>query len=463
MRNPWIIFSNIAIGTFLSTLESSSVNVALPTLAKDLVVDLPTIQWVVTGYLLTISALLLPSGRLGDIFGKEKVYRLGLFLLASGSFLCSLATNFTFLIAARIVEAFGSAMVMSTSMGIITSVFPKTSRGKALGLAGLVVGLGSMSGPVVGGFLVENFHWTSIFKLSMTIGLAAFIYSFWVFPGNIELQKISNGQKFDLVGAIILGLTLISLIFAISSLKNLSNTWLLITLFLSAIALGYVFYYDQLKKEQPLLNFTLFKHPVFLFGNLASLSSFIAMFTTIILMPFYLQEVLGKSPGESGSILMAFPVAMALIAPISGTLADKGEPHKLTVIGLGISTVGFGMLTFLGESSSVFYVVASMAIIGLGMGVFQSPNNSLVMSSVPPNFLGIAGGISATMRNFGMVLGTSLSVAIFTYLNNTVGDFIYSMSSVFWGTTAISAFGTIMAFRAGLLSLKKDREMANQS
>lgn len=407
----WYILATVSVGTFMATLDSSIVNVALPTISSKLQADLSTLQWIVTAYLLTISSLLPIFGRIADLFGRRRVFSLGFIVFTFGSILCGLATSIWFLIAMRILQAIGASMLMANSAAIIIANFPPKERGRALGLTGTVVALGSLTGPALGGVIVGLFNWRSIFYINLPIGILGYLAARIILPHD---QPQENKESFDFAGALFFTFGMISLLFAISN----GQSWgwrsypILGGLFLGTLSLAF-FFRTEVRAPNPMIDLSLFRIRPFFIGNITGFLSFVAMFANVMLMPFYLQHVLDYSPTQVGLVMTAFPLTMMIIAPISGHASDRIGPIALTTSGLFVSAIGFLYLSTLTISSLFWQIVPGLLLMGLGAGLFQSPNNSSVMSSVPPNKLGVSGGISALVRNVGMVIGIAFSVSLF--------------------------------------------------
>lgn len=410
----WLVLANVAVGTFMSTLDGSIVNVALPAMAKSFEVNIDVLQWVVTAYLLTISSLLPVFGRLADILGRSRVYAAGFLVFVAGSVFCGFSTAIWALVVSRVLQAIGAAMLMANGMAIITSVFPPEERGQALGISGTVVAAGSLTGPSIGGFLVAAFGWPSIFLVNLPIGLAGFLLSRSVLPRDYASQE---REPFDYLGAVFFTLGMFLTLFGLSSGERFG--WSSPVIWLSLICGGVglsVFFYHEKKAAYPMLDLKLFQNKIFLFGNLAGLISFVSMFATTLLMPFYMDKILHFEPREIGLMMTPFPLAMAVIAPLSGRLSDRIGPVILTTLGMGINSLGLVLLSFLTPNASYFTIFWRMFLLGVGMGLFQSPNNSSVMGAVPRTKLGVAGGVNSLVRNVGMVTGIAFSVSLFVAL-----------------------------------------------
>ncbi|HJH31228.1 MAG TPA: DHA2 family efflux MFS transporter permease subunit [Methanosarcinaceae archaeon] len=410
-KYKWKVMLAVSIGIFMATLDGSIVNIALPTLSRLFDTDISTISWVILSYLLTITTFLLTLGRLSDMYGRKKVFAGGLLVFSLGSGLCSLSTSVGQLIAFRIVQGFGAAMILATSTAIVTFSFPHTERGKAMGIIGTIVSVGSMTGPVLGGFLIDLVGWQSIFYINVPIGIFASAYSLKV----LESEEVHKGQKFDIPGAFFMFICVMSLMLAITQGQGMGwNSPLIIGLFSIFVIALMIFLYIENKASQPMVELSMFKHRPFSASNASSYLSFVAMFTIILMMPYYMEEVLNYSTIHVGMTLIAIPLVMAVVAPVSGWLSDKTNSFMLSSLGMVITCVALYMLGILDQNSTQFDIVIGLGLVGLGMGLFQSPNNSIIMGSVPVNRLGIAGSLLGIMRNLGMITGIAISSAVFT-------------------------------------------------
>lgn len=448
----WLVLINVSIGTFMATMDSSSVSVALPTIAGSFHIPLTTVQWVVTAYLLTISSLLLAFGRFADLIGKSRVFSTGFLGFALGSALCSLSGSISQLVTFRVIEGIGAAMLMATSMGITTGVFPPQERGRALGIVGTVVAVGSMTGPSLGGFLVGAFGWRSIFYMNIFLGIIAFVASWFVLPKDPPRDR---EQSFDFLGAALFAGFMAVLLMGLNAGR--AKGWVSMHAqagLAAAAVLLILFLIVEKKVRHPLLDLSLFRNRQFSAGSLAALLSFVAMFFTTVLMPFYMEEVVGYPTEKVGLMMMAFPAVMAVVAPVSGFLSDRIGPNVLTTGGMAINSLSLYALSHLNVSTPAWVIALLLGLMGLGMGLFMSPNNSSIMGTVPPPKLGITGGIVATVRNVGMVIGIALSVSLFAgrqqhllaaYTNPGVTEkklaFVGSLSFVFLVASVICVAG----------------------
>lgn len=412
----WRAMFVVSIGVFMATLDGSIVNIALPTLTSYFKTDIATIEWVILSYLLTITALLLTLGRLSDMYGKKPVFAAGLAIFTIGSALCSFSSTEIQLIAFRMVQGIGAAMIMANGPAIITGAFPHTERGRALGLIGTVVSVGSMVGPVLGGFLIDWAGWQSIFYINVPVGIFGTVFAMKVLVKDEHHQ----GQKFDIPGAAFMFISVTSLMLAISEGQELGwDSFIIIGLFVLFAVFMVLFIRVEALSSQPMVDLALFRNRGYSASNVSSFLSFMAMFTVIFLTPFYMVEILGFSTREVGLALISVPVVMALVSPLSGWIYDRTKSSLPGSLGIALSSLALYLMGNLGKDSGFWDIVMLMAMIGIGMGLFQSPNNTIIMSSVPKNRLGIASGLLAMVRNLGMVTGTAISGAIFnTFLQS---------------------------------------------
>ncbi|GAW91123.1 MFS transporter [Calderihabitans maritimus] len=407
----WWVLANVSVGTFMATLDSSIVNVALPTIGKELYGDVNRLQWVVTGYLVTIASLLLVFGRLSDMVGRKKVYSTGFFIFTGSSTLCSMAQNVGQLVVFRVLQGFGAAMLMANTLALVTQVFPEEERGRALGISGMVVSAGSLTGPALGGILVGTLGWRAIFWVNVPVGLLGSILSYYVLPSG----GVGRREKLDWVGALTFAVGINSLLFLSFQVSEQGWNGRTFTLLLISILSYGLFYIIEKRTQFPLVDLTLFQNRVFLVGNGARLLIFVAVAPVMFLLPFYLQLVQHLSPQQVGAVMTAFPLAMAVTAPLSGRLSDYLSPRPLTVIGPLVQISGLLLLAGLITENSLIVIPVGLALLGMGMGIFQVPNNTLVMGSVPDRRLSIANALISVMRNIGTILGVGVAVLIFNW------------------------------------------------
>ena len=406
----WLAMAAVASGVFLGTIDSSIVNVSLPTLRQALQTDFPTIQWVILGYLLTVTSLLLSVGRLADIHGKKRIYLLGFIIFTLASMLCGTSPTAGWLVAFRVVQAIGAAMVTALGAGIITSVFPPSERGRALGIMGTVVSVGIATGPAVGGLLIGTVGWRAIFFVNVPIGIIGVLMVRAFVPADTPAGQ----QRFDFGGAATLFISLLSLLLALTLGQRWGfDTPPIIALFFSFILFLAIFLLVESKVKQPMVNLTMFRNPLFSFSLLTGLMSFIALGGTFIL-PFYLQDVQGYSAREVGLLLSVLPIMLSVTSPLSGALSDRFGTRGLATAGLLLIALTFILLiSALQVGTSTLGYILRMAPLGIGLGIFHSPNNSAIMGSVNKERLGIASGFLAISRTLGQTTGVAVIGTIF--------------------------------------------------
>ncbi|CAH1194210.1 Riboflavin transporter RibZ [Paenibacillus auburnensis] len=418
-KKRWIILIVLNLFTFMSTLDGSIVNIALPVLVKQLNLPVAQVEWVTTGYLMAICSVILFFGKLGDMVGKIRVFRIGTVIFILGSLLCGWSTSLPFLIASRVVQAIGASMTMANSQGIVTDIFPATERGKALGLIGTFVSLGSIAGPSLGGIIVSTLGWEYIFWVNVPIGLIAFALGMKVLPKDLVRVK----SRIDLPGSLLFAFFIITLFAGLLLGQQLGyGDSKIVTALIAAAASFIAFIVVELRSEAPLLQLSLFKNSLFSLSILCAFLVFVANFCFNIISPFYAQNMLGLSPFYAGFLLMLFPISMVVIAPLSGALSDKIGSELLTFAGLLVMVIAQFGLARLHDGSSVILVGLWIAMLGVGSGLFQSPNNSLIMSKVPRTQLGSAGSVNSLVRNVGMVVGITIATSIlFNVMSSKAG------------------------------------------
>ena len=406
----WAMFVIIAVGNFIGMLDSTTVNLALYPMSVDLNVSMGQIQWVMIAYMLTLTVLLPFFGKLGDIFPKNKLYAVGYGIFALGAFLSMIAPNFHTLIAFRCFEALGASIMLSNAQAIIARIFSKERRGKALGLNGCIVAIGGMSGPAIGGFLINYFGWHSVFFPCIPFALIGVFYSWKMLPNYVKKKKF----RFDYPGFIYFTISLLALLLAISEGYQWGWTSVkIITLGIITLLFGGLFYFRDHKINYPLINFSMFAIKPFTFGNLAVMTSYMAMYTNSILLPFYLQEILKLDALTAGLLILPYSVTLSFVAPVSGRLSGKYGSRYLTLAGPIVYIIALLMFTTFDKSTHLWEIVVASGVMGIGNGLFQSPSNNAIMTSVKKNELGIASGILALSRNMGNILGVAVTITLF--------------------------------------------------
>jgi EmrB/QacA subfamily drug resistance transporter len=443
--------------SFMATLDSSIVNVALPVMSAKMNVPLSSIEWVIASYSIIICSTLLFFGRLGDIVGKSKVFQCGTVLFTAASLLCGMCHSFTPLIICRFIQGIGASAYMANNQGIVTELFPKEGRGKALGILAMAVALGTMIGPPVGGLIVSVLSWNFIFWINVPIGVIVFLVGLKHLPKGAK-----NNERIDKLGAILqFGGTIIFFGSLIEAQKvGFENPYILSTILLSVLLIVMFFRLEK-NLQQPLLELSIFKNQLFSLSLICALISYICIQSYIILLPFYLQDTLKLTPSQSGLFLMLSPLIIAVLSPVCGTLSDKVGSEVITLIGLLLMGAGFLLMSKLYEHSSIVVCAVFVSVLAVGQSLFQPANNSLIMSACPKNKLGIAGSVNSLVRNLGQSVGiifsTTLLYSFMSWkINYRVSDyvagrddvFVYGMRNVYLILVAVCCVGAAFtAFR----------------
>lgn len=466
----WMILITVLLVTLMSTLDGSIVNVALPNMSVELHASMASVEWVVTSFLITVAATILIFGRLGDIKGKTRVFKFGLVLFTLGSLLCGFTNSLLVLVISRVIQAIGASATMATNQGIITQVFPANERGRALGLLGTFVALGAMIGPPLGGFIISILSWKYIFLINIPIGVVVFILSMKILPNSKNDVK----EDLDGKGSILFVLFTVLLFGALVQGQSTGYNVYMISAFVIALIVFVMFLILEKKKEQPLLDLSIFSNSLFSVSIVCAFMSFTAISASNIILPFYFQDTLKYSAAVTGIFMVVSPVILSVVAPFSGYLSDKIGSEVLTLIGISLTSFGLFLISTLNEKSSVVFLIAYIVIMTIGNGMFQAPNNKLVMSTVPHNKLGIAGSVNALIRNLGFVVGTSISTLILynrmsskmghrvvDYIKGRDDVFMYGMKWVYICAASFCFIGAIITALRFYSSKKKSKNDLN--
>ncbi|MEM2901701.1 MAG: MFS transporter [Candidatus Bathyarchaeia archaeon] len=403
-----------ALGSFLTPFMGSSVNVALPAIGDEFLMDAVSLSWVATSYLLTAAMFLVPIGRIADIYGRKMVFTWGVVIYTVSSALSATSNSGWTLIAFRFIQGVGGAMIFGTAVAILTSVYPVGERGKALGINVSAVYLGLSLGPFLGGFLTQRFGWRSIFLVNVPLGVVTLIFTLRGLKGEWAEAK---GERLDMVGSVILGLTLALIMYGFSLLPTAAGGMLILTGLLGLLT----FAVWESSTEYPVLNVNLFRsNATFTFSNLAALINYSATFAVSFLLSLYLQYIKGLSPENAGIILVSQPAVQAALSPFAGKLSDRLEPRLVASSGMAMTVVGLILLMFINEDTTMKYILTSLILLGASFALFSSPNTNAVMSSVDKKIYGVASAILGTMRLTGQMLSMGIATLIFAiYIGRT--------------------------------------------
>jgi EmrB/QacA subfamily drug resistance transporter len=409
MERKWLILTSVSLGSLMATLDGSIVNIALPAIQTDFRVDLTTVEWVVVAYLLVIGSLLLPFGRLGEVLTFKRVYLVGFAVFTLASICCGASPNVSALVGFRVVQGLGAAMLMAMGPAIVARTFPAAERGRALGLNGISVAIGLSLGPALGGILTQVATWRAIFLINAPIGLLAIIWAARVLPAETQ----GKGQSFDVRGAALSGVALFALLLALSDGQEWGWTSpAIVGLLIAFVVLGGAFLMAERRSVQPMIDLALFRIRPFTAGLASVVAAFAGLFTATFLLPFLLEQGRGFSPIEAGLLLTPVPITMALVAPFSGAASDRFGPRIPSSAGMAIMVLGLLSLTQLPVDFALPDLIWRLVLLGVGQGMFMSPNSSAVLGSVPRPRVGTASGTLAQMRVNGQALGIALSGAI---------------------------------------------------
>ena len=407
----WPVLVAVGTGTFMSALDGSVANTVLPVLTHVLHGTVAATEWVVTTYLLVTSALLLSAGRWGDLHGHKPMYLRGFVVFILGSALCGFATSIPLLVTMRVLQAVGATLLFASSPAIVTLNFPAHRRGQALGIQATLTYLGITAGPLLGGWLTSHYGWRTVFFINVPVGLLALALSRRFIPLD-QPRRASGG--FDIAGAVLFAAGLVGLLLAL----NQGHAWgwtsvpTLSLLAVSALTLAR-FIARERRVDAPMLDLRLFRDRSFSAASVSALLNFVSLNGLLFLLPFYLIEGRGLSAAHAGLIISALPLAMACVAPLSGSVSDRVGAGPPATAGMGLLAAGALLLSHLDPHAPFPTVAGMLALIGVGVGLFLSPNNSALMGSAPREQQGVAGGIRATARNLGNVLGIGLVGAVF--------------------------------------------------
>jgi EmrB/QacA subfamily drug resistance transporter len=449
--------------SFITPFLASSVNVALPTINTDFAVpDQALLGWVVTGFLLSAAIFVVPFGGVADIYGRKKIFVAGLLVIVISSLLCAISNSIHMLIASRVVEGLGSAMIFGTSIAILTSVFPAQERGKVLGINVAIVYLGVSVGPLLGGIITGFASWRFIYSGIMVYALLAALLAQTRIKGEWRCAKEG---RFDIIGTILYAATLFMLIYGLSLIPDRMGAYLL---GLAAVVM-LLFLAWEMRDPSPVLKIGVFRNNgVFLFSNLAALINYSATAAVAFLLSLYLQYMKGYGPETAGLILAAQPVVQMVFSPLAGRLSDRIEPRIVASAGMGLCVMGLGLFALMTRQTSLQMILAGLILLGLGFALFSSPNTNAIMSSVDRCDYGVASGMVSTMRLVGQMISLGIVMLTFTVIMGHVEisaeqvDLLMVSIKVAFGVYAgLCAMGTLFSLSRG--NLDRDTETVGKA
>lgn len=448
------------LGSFLTPFMGAAINIALPQMGSELVMDAISLGWVATAYLLASVIFVLPFGRLADIYGRKKIYMWGMIAFTVTSLLLAMTDSSTMLIALRFVQGAGGALIFGTTIAIVTSAFPSGDRGRAIGLNAGAVYLGISLGPFLGGLLTQYWGWRSIFIVCVPVGLLIIALIFWRLKGDWTEAK---GEKFDIVGSVIYSLMLVAVIYGFTHLPELLGVALIVIGILGFVA----FVIWEMRTTSPLLDLNLFRQSrAFAFSCLAALTNYGATYAVGFLTSLYLQYIKGLSPQNAGFILVSQPIMQALFSPIAGRISDRVQPRLVASVGMSCTVVGLSLFVFLSKDTAMLQIIFSLIILGFGFALFASPNTNAVMSSVEKKFYGVASATLATMRQVGMILSMGIVMLLFALYMGKVqitpeyhGAFLQSVQIAFIISAILCFFGIFASLARGNVSRSNRQDL----
>lgn len=441
---------------FITPFMVAAINVAIPTIRREFQMEAVVMAWTGTIYFLSIAVVQVPCGRLADIYGRKKLFVIGLLITIFASILGAFANSVPLLFTSLALMGMGSGIIFNNSIAILTSVFPADRRGRALGISTAGTYTGLSMGPYIGGVLTKAFGWQSIFMLAGFLSVVLLSLVFYALKGEWREAK---GEKFDVVGSFTYAISIVLFMYGFSSLPNTHG----IILFVLGVVGLLLFVRWEARTDSPIFNLNLFrKNKVFLFSNLAVFISYIATFAISFLLSNYLQDIKGLKPDQAGLVLITASVLMAIMTPISGRVSDKIEPRLVASVGMSLNCVALFLLIFLGNDTYIWYIIMAMAINGLGIGIFASPNTNAIMGSVNRKELGVVAGTLGTMRTAGMMVSMGIMMIIFSvYIGQAeitpeyYPQFLTSIRTGFIIFTLVSIIG----FTCQLIARSSDRAL----
>jgi EmrB/QacA subfamily drug resistance transporter len=463
----WVVLSVTTVGALMAAIDSTIVILGLPEMMTELHADLIEMVWVIMGYILVSTVFLLTFGRVADMFGRVRMYNLGFVVFTIGSALCGLSQTATQLILFRLVQGSGAAMMAVNSVAIVTEIFPPNERGRALGVNAVTWAAGGVLGPVLGGLILNAGTWRWIFFINVPIGIFGALWGYLVLK---EQTSHKAGEGFDLIGAATFSLGLVAILLALT--LGIQFSWFsppMEALFLIFLIMLGLFFWHERRARSPVLDFSLFKDRVYNFSVLAAMMQALALFAVNFLIVFYLQGVRGFDPLKAALLLIPLPLVSSVIAPISGWLADRIGARTPATLGLLIQAAALVWLTSLTTTTTYTTLAGGLVLMGLGGGLFYSPNTSAAMNASPRHRLGIAAATLATLRQTGMVTSFALSLAVaagslprdvmmqlFVGTNVSLGSQV--MQSFVTGMHSAFIVSTVLSLIAAGISLVRGKE-----
>ena len=440
-----LILALITVATFLNPFTGTAINLALPSIGAEFAADAATLAWVSSAYLLASVIFLLPGGRLGDSRGRVTVFMAGTIIYAAGALLTILTPTVGMLLLFRFLQGIGGAMIYANSVALITYLYPPGERGYAIGLNTTAVYAGLSLGPFLGGALTQFLGWRSIFIVTALLAVPVLLYA-GKFPAFLNDR---HRERFDVPGLVLSSALIFCLFLGLASATTPAGMVLLA----AALVLGVVFYLVERRHPNPLLPVSLLtSNRVFAASNAAALINYSATYAIAFLLSLYLQYIRGYEPVAAGTLLLVQPIVQVFVAPLSGRLADRMQPGQIASVGMAISAVGLFCLSMLDATTSVGVILALLVLLGVGVGLFSSPNTTAIMASVEMRFCGSASAMTAMMRSLGMMLSMGAVLVVFAVIMGSTAvtpaifpEFLRSLHLIFLAFGILSAFGVVLS------------------
>lgn len=440
--------------SFLTPFVRSSINLALPAIATDFSLSAVFLTWISTIYLLVNAILYIPFGRIGDIYGRKRIFQYGLVIFTVSSFLSAFSTSGYMFLFFRVLQAVGNAMVFANLNAMISSAFPENERGRAFGLTSMGVFIGLIIGPILGGAITQILGWRTLFYFDTAIGLVS-AYAITRFKHD---WVDAAGEKLDIIGSFLLGISLVTIIYGFSDFTNNYSLFLVIA---GIIGLS-LFYLVERRVDFPLINLGLFNSKSFTFGNITAFINYGAFVSVGFILSLYLQYLKGFSPLTAGLIISIQSVMMVLVSPFAGRLSDKIHPGNVSTIGMFLTTIGLGLMTLINTENALYLGIFSLIVFGAGIGLFYSSNTKVVMSAVDKKYFGVASATLSNMRSIGQIFGMGIVMLIIsTLLGNAQivpSDYPKLVTSLKISLTALALLSAIGIFT----SVVKDKKLSSE-
>ncbi len=426
----------------LSSLATSIANVGLPTLAQAFNASFQQVQWVVLAYLLAITTLIVSVGRLGDVIGRRHLMLIGIFLFTVASVLCGIAPTLWLLLAARVMQGLGAAIMMALTIAMVGEAVPKDRTGSAMGLLGTMSAIGTALGPTLGGLLIAAFDWRAIFLINVPLGMLTFVVASRCLPVDRQSPKV-NKPRFDTMGSLLLALTLAA--YALAMTLGRGNFGMLnMTLLLAAVFGAGLFVFVETKAISPLIQLTMFRNLVLSAGFVTSALVTTVVMATLVVGPFYLSGALGLGVAGVGLVMSCGPIVVALTGAPAGRLVDRFGAHRMGIVGLLAMALGAIVLPLFPQSFGMAGYICPLSVITAGYALFQAANNTAVMTDIRPDQRGVISGLLGLSRNLGLITGASAMGAVFA-LGSAVADMTTARSdAVISGMRMTFAVATVL-------------------